>query len=487
MPRPTPPPLSLTLTILRTARGWSQGELAQAAGTSSAMLSDYETGRKRLSRARLERFAEILSRGPGDVDDTLSYLHWIQAPESSRLPVGLSREDFRDIERAAATVAQAARDAARLELTQTLQRAVAQEARQQALEAWEKLKVASPSDRRALVDRKPEYQTWAFCERLCAESERAAAADAGRAVDLANLALRVAGLMSGEEEWRARVQGYAWAHVGNARRVASDLPGAEIAFDRARRLWQAGADSDSILLDEGLVFDMEASLRRDQRRFPEALELQERALAVTPSGRSVYILLNLAFTLEQMGEHPRAVEALENAALRVDWNNEPRLLFALRFNLAVNLCHLGRYGDATRLLSEVRGLAVRLRKGLDLIRVNWLESRVATGQGRRAAAIEILNQVRSEFVARALAYDSALASLDLAVLYLQEGRTRDVKTLAREMAPIFQTQGVHREALAALRLFCEAAEQEAVTLDMARRLVDYLERSRHNPDLRFTE
>lgn len=32
MPRPIPPPLGLTLTILRMSRGWTQGELAREAG-----------------------------------------------------------------------------------------------------------------------------------------------------------------------------------------------------------------------------------------------------------------------------------------------------------------------------------------------------------------------------------------------------------------------------------------------------------------------
>ena len=100
-------------------------------------------------------------------------------------------------------------------------------------------------------------------------------------------------------------------------------------------------------------------------------------------------------------------------------------------------------------------------------------------------AQEALTQVKADFTARGLAYDAALASLELAALYLEDERTAEVRDLAREMAPIFQAQGVHREALAALRLFRQAAEREAVTLEMARRLVDYLERARHDPEMRF--
>ncbi len=82
-------------------------------------------------------------------------------------------------------------------------------------------------------------------------------------------------------------------------------------------------------------------------------------------------------------------------------------------------------------------------------------------------------------------YDTALVSLELATIFAREGRTDAVKALARHMAPIFQAQGVHREALAALALFRQAAESEEVTADLARRLLDYLHRARQDPKLRF--
>ena len=76
-------------------------------------------------------------------------------------------------------------------------------------------------------------------------------------------------------------------------------------------------------------------------------------------------------------------------------------------------------------------------------------------------------------------------TLELAVVHLQQKRTREVKALARQMAPIFKAQGVHQGALAALKLFCEAVETEAVTVEMARQFVEYLYRAQHQPELRF--
>jgi hypothetical protein len=74
---------------------------------------------------------------------------------------------------------------------------------------------------------------------------------------------------------------------------------------------------------------------------------------------------------------------------------------------------------------------------------------------------------------------------DLTLLYLREGRTADVKRLAEEILPIFQSQDVHREALAALRLFQEAARQERLTVQVVQEYVKYLRDARTDPSIPF--
>jgi hypothetical protein len=56
---------------------------------------------------------------------------------------------------------------------------------------------------------------------------------------------------------------------------------------------------------------------------------------------------------------------------------------------------------------------------------------------------------------------------------------------ARHRHGIFEAQGVHQEALAALRLFYEAAKKEEATAALARRVAEYLRKARYNPELRF--
>jgi hypothetical protein len=84
-----------------------------------------------------------------------------------------------------------------------------------------------------------------------------------------------------------------------------------------------------------------------------------------------------------------------------------------------------------------------------------------------------------------MSFDVALALLEEAVLLLEERRAAEVKVLARELEKVFESKGVHREALAALRLFQEAAEREEATAELARRVLHYLFRARHDQGLRF--
>ncbi len=483
------PSLNLALTLLRMAANWNQAELARAAGVRPTVISDYERGHKKLTRPRLEELVGYLGFTGHSIDLTLRFVESVRrATRAPGTPAEPDEPDVGDRRRIDAIAAEAGRLASVFVFSVldavTIQ-GQASVARQQAPVLWRLLKRRTASERRMLVEEGQEFRSWALCELLCAESVKAAADSADRAVELAALALHIAELAPGQGNWGLRLQGYAWAHVGNARRVRGDLPGADGAFSRAGKLWEAGAVGDPGLLDEALVPGLEASLRINQCRLEEAAILLDRALTLDKGSFRTHLLLNRARLLERTGDYEGALATFEEAASRVSQQEEPRLLFSLRFNSAVNLCHLGRYAEAEAFLPEVRLLVARLGNGLDSVRLRWLEGRTAAGLGATEEALSALSWVRTEFAAQSIAYDAALVTLELAVLQLERGRTRDVKALARQMAPIFQTQGVHREALAALKLFCEAAEKEAATVELAKRIVEYLYRAQHNPQLRF--
>ena len=117
----------------------------------------------------------------------------------------------------------------------------------------------------------------------------------------------------------------------------------------------------------------------------------------------------------------------------------------------------------------------------------WLQANLDAGLGKRREALDGLENVRRCFDDRRLPYDYALASMDAALLYREEGRYAEIQALAQEILKIFKAQEVQREAVAAVILFQEAAEQERITAGLVRRLQDFLSKARSNPKLRFKE
>jgi transcriptional regulator with XRE-family HTH domain len=482
--RDHPEDLRLALIVLRGLRVWTQAQMAAEAGLAPSVLSEYERGQRKPPRRAVERAARAVNVKPEALDRLLSALRSLRESMEVGAPASSRDAAVDEMSRAVEALVRAAGELAFREDTSEREPVLALDDREAAPGLWKRLQRFTPAERRLLVEEAVEFQNWALSELLCRESVAAARDSAARALELADLALRIAEVVHGGEAWRCRLQGYSWGHVGNARRVGSDLQGAVEAFGHSRRLWTAGEAGDpGRLLDESRLLDLEVSLCRDRRRFSEALKLLD--LAAEQSGQKGRLLLKKATVLFTLGDYKGAVVALQQAASHVEPTDEPQLLFALRFNLAVNLCFLERSGEAESLLPALRELAAGLGQGLDLVRLRWLEGRVAAGFGRRQEARAALEEVLGEFTRLEIAYDAALVSLELAVLSLEEGQTGEVKKLAGEMAWIFQAQGVHREALAALRLFQEAAEQEAVTVKMARRLTAYLHRAQNDPSLQF--
>jgi transcriptional regulator with XRE-family HTH domain len=354
----------------------------------------------------------------------------------------------------------------------------AEEARREAEEICAALLPYPPVERRRLLDLSVRAKrSWALAEAFAHASARAAADRVDEARELAELALEVARRVPGEAQ-RARTEGYCTGFLANALRVATDFDPASVAFERCWGLWREGGAAAALPLAEWRLLDLEASLRREQHRFAEARERLDQALAACDGGALAEgkLLIAKANVAQQQGDHAAALAALEEATPAVEGSDDPNLVFALRFNTVVNLVYLERYAAAAARLPAVRELAVEQGQQLHLTRLTWLESKVAAGQGHGEKAEAGLVQVIRDFAD--LPYEAALASLDLAVLYLEEGQTAEVKRLAGAMGGIFEAKGIAREALAALTLFCEAAKHETATVELAKRVMAEVERAR---------
>jgi tetratricopeptide (TPR) repeat protein len=474
----------LKARLLRACSGLSQEEFQRQTGVDN--IGGIEEGLRLPTPSQISRMCAILDLSPADCEEMLRDYESRKArnrgqggaPSPERPPSGKRNAPSIEAIIDDAEARMAGHDPG--EEAHELRSAERAEAR----ESWQRLKEVETLEEMSLVVRiSHEFQRWATVELLCDESERAASKNVERAGILARVAVAIVLSLRVPEGWYRRLLGFALAHLANFQRVAGDLESADLTMAEAKLHWAAGSDPEQ-LLDPGRILDLEASLRRAQRHFADSLYLLEQAAAVTR--RREHVALKQAFTFEAMGDYEQAIKILVELAPRVENHSEPRLRTIQRFNLCVNLSHVGRHREAALLLPSIRQLAEELQDELDCIRTRWLEGRVASGLGQTATALQALEEARRAFAKRGMHYDVILSLLETAALLLERGDLAEVQQLTGELAPIFEKKGVHHEALKALRLFEEAAVRHAATVDFARRLLAYLFRARHDETLRFT-
>ncbi|HEY0781728.1 MAG TPA: helix-turn-helix domain-containing protein [Thermoanaerobaculia bacterium] len=442
---PIDPDLGVSLTLLRVVRGWYQRDVAELARMPRTSIAAYELGKRLPLLASLERILAAMGFDLAAVDEARAFIAALRRKYG--LPAAQDRDEVPAL--------------------------------------WARLHLYPFAVQLNLVAEAREFQHWALAEFLAVESAGAARDDPKRALQLAELGVAVAAKLQGP--WGAEVQAFAVAHLGNALRITEDLAGAEAAFARQESLAR-GARRGLRLLEEARVLAMKAALRRAQRRLPESLALLETARAMNRSESfAPRLALTYAKALAEAGDLEAAIVTLEEATPAILQADEEELLFIHRQGLADCLSKAGERAAAEALLPEVRRLLKRVGGQLHELRVRWVEARVAALAGRRDEAIATFLDIRAAFAELKLAYDCALVSLELATVYAAAGGTLQVKSLARHMVPILQSKGIHREALAALALFRQAAEEERASMELVRQVKDFLVRSRHNAEAVFKE
>ncbi|HEX4952102.1 MAG TPA: tetratricopeptide repeat protein [Thermoanaerobaculia bacterium] len=333
------------------------------------------------------------------------------------------------------------------------------------------------------------FRTWGVCDLLINESHQAAFEDPLTAEALAGLAINLAERLEPEAYGPAflcDVRAMAWAYLGNARRVSSDLRGAADAIRHAEQLLELGTGDP---LCRAHVLSLKASLLRAQRRFEESQQLLEEVVEIYRRAADSHLvgltLVQKATGYRYQGMTAGAIALLERALPLIDAGRDPRLALCARHNLAECFIETGRLDRAEASLAAIREEYPRAGGHLDRLMLSWLEGRLAAARGELEKAEAALTETRAGFIERQIGYDAALVSLDLACLFAERGELGRVKELALEMLPIFRSRDVHREALAALAIFQQAALGESLSVVVVKSVAAYLRRARRDPSLRF--
>jgi tetratricopeptide (TPR) repeat protein len=350
-----------------------------------------------------------------------------------------------------------------------------------------------PAERRhLLLANCQRFRSRVLCERLIEGSYEACFETPRLAIEMAQLAVSVADRLAveecGGEEVLAGLRARAWAHLGNAFRTSFDLASSEAAFAVVETLLNEGRIT---LFEKAKVLSLLASWRKAQQRFGEALQIFDRVAAIYRKlgqwnllGRT---LLQKALVCGEAGDGDGEMTLLRRALDLIDPQADPRVFLAARHNLINALYESGRAREAFALLYHTRPLYLKAGDRMNLLKLRWLEGLVAFGLQRIDQAEAAFREVRDSFLELGLDYDAALASLDLAGVYAMQGRSADVSRVAEETLAIFQSYNTHRQAMAALLMFCSSARLNQAGIELVREVSGFLKRVRNNPDLQFSK
>jgi hypothetical protein len=293
------------------------------------------------------------------------------------------------------------------------------------------------------------------------------------ATELAPLLAPVAGHAAVAKDLEAE----AWAHHANLQRIAGDLQGAEEGWAPAQAALAQGSGDVDLCAE---MLRMKANLRLDQRRFREAEDLLHEAIMrfetmLEDRHLAARSRILLGATRRIAGRPKQAFKTFCLAAADTDPARDPQQVLGLFHNQALILSDLGHKEQALAVMKRSWPLYAQLAGPVFLLRASWVRGRLHAGLHEYPHAVGFLEAARQGFVERQMSYDAALAALDLALVYARCRERRKVRELAQAMYPVFLSEGIEREASAALLLFVDAAREFRASPESITELIGEIE------------
>lgn len=226
------------------------------------------------------------------------------------------------------------------------------------------------------------------------------------------------------------------ASRGNVLRILHRLEEAADCFEASLAELMIGS-GDGLVAAK--IFSLYASLLRDTRQYPRALDYLEQAEQLYREAQEEQLLgriqVKRAVVLDEMLATDVAVGVVEQAIAILDPAKNRELAAIARLNLAFYQSVLGRFQDARKALEESDHLSqwAYFEPGESIERYRlWTRAKIAAGTGEPVEAEPMLRRAQERFEACGDSYRSALVRLDLAMLYATEHRFEELAAIAEQ-------------------------------------------------------
>lgn len=321
-----------------------------------------------------------------------------------------------------------------------------------------------------LIDRKAGPSTEDLTEGLLAETRLHVPNNPREIVTWATLAHEA--LIAGGSE-RHDLLALTFAHLGNGKRLLGETRAAKELLERAQVTATRSRNPEA----QAEVGSLRGSLLTRLRRYDEAArELLRAARLIQDRDPSAHakILIQLGIVADLVGEPKSAIKTTKQALALLEKEHETRLYLYARFNLAQHLFTAERFEECRSVLAEDEDLWNGQEDEWTGLRLWWLEARLALVEGDGRFCERALSAIRRRFADIGKGFDTALVTLDLALLYLKQGRLEDIAPLAEEMLEIFVANEMHPEVFSVLKLMTQELVKARASEEAIKKCYRYL-------------
>jgi len=328
------------------------------------------------------------------------------------------------------------------------------------------------------------FWTWGLCEELLERSWSLRHEDPKQMLRFAGLAAEAADRLDPEKYGAPEtfdLRAKAWGEYANACRVSDDLVQAEGAIGRALELRKQGSGSEPL---RARLAELTASILSHQRQFPAAFQALDLAYSIHRKQGDLQsaarVLVQRGIYTGRSGDPEQGIQILAQALRQISEDDDPKLRFHVLHNILLFRVERGEFRAASLQLFEMRPLYARHAGAVDLVKLRGIEGKIAAGLGEWDKAERAFLQVREEFEKRGQIYHSAVLGLELAAVWLRQGKTESVRNLVAETLEVFRSRYVARESIAALLMLRDALERDLATLELVAMVASVLEQ--HAPE-----
>lgn len=270
----------------------------------------------------------------------------------------------------------------------------------------------------------------------------------------------------------ADLRARAWGELGNACRVANRLREAETALGKAFRFFQQSSGNRALLLR---LLDFEASLFGTSREFQLALDRLTTLKRMHEEDGDLHLvgraLITQALYSYYGGDTPRACRLVAKGLRMIDGDRDPSLVVVATYDQLLFLVDAERYLEAKRVLFDNRPRFTAQGR-IVTIKLRGIDGCIDYGTGKLESA-EIAFREEKEGLAEAgLVFACGVASLELAMTLLRQGRRDEALKEGLESSAMFLSLDIQREILGTamvLQKIFEDGTVELATLETTRR------------------